>query len=141
MRTMTDQVTANRERERLARVAFDAAYRDITSWEQAAVENILEANYKRQPKVIADDATAREELFALWARHGSSFESDSSEGYELADAILSSTWLAELVAAAWDEGWSNRAGRDIFGNVRRVPVPPRGLNPYRLADVEATENE
>jgi hypothetical protein len=36
----------------------------------------------------------REELFKLWLRYGSSFESDSSEGYELADAILASDWLA-----------------------------------------------
>jgi hypothetical protein len=36
----------------------------------------------------------REELFKLWSLYGSSFESDSSEGYELADAILASDWLA-----------------------------------------------
>ena len=33
-------------------------------------------------------ADEREALYELWSRHGSSYESDSSEGYELADAIL-----------------------------------------------------
>lgn len=39
--------------------------------------------------------TDREELFQLWLRHGSSFESDHSEGYELADALLAAGWRKE----------------------------------------------
>lgn len=37
--------------------------------------------------------SAREELFSLWQQYGGCFESDSSEGWELADAILAEGWV------------------------------------------------
>lgn len=37
----------------------------------------------------------REQLFELWSRYGTSFESDPTEGWELADKILEADKAAE----------------------------------------------
>lgn len=50
----------------------------------------------------ADDG-ARDELYELWSRHGSSWESDSSEGYELADAILAAGYRKQPEPEWWTE--------------------------------------
>jgi hypothetical protein len=41
---------------------------------------------------------------------------------------------AQVAAEAWDEGFMDRARRDVAMRLGRdVPRPPRGLNPYRIA--------
>lgn len=58
------------------------------------------------------DQETREALFELWMRFGTTIESDSSEGWEMVDAILARFAVTPKDETEWEYGVSWLEGED-----------------------------
>jgi len=125
---MTNQYTPTTEevRERYAAIfGTDAAQGEARAqfarWLSEHDAELLSA-HRPEPVPAADE---REALYDLWSRHGSSWESDSSEGRELADAIVAAGFRRpEPVTPETETEWEYGVQ---FGTTTHTIIPVAGL--------------